>query len=127
MSTMSAITASRYNPEWSRPTNPAFEKYKNIGVRIEDDMLVTESGTEWMTKNLPRKMSEIEDFMARASKEVNTTALEKSVNPSLAVYDLDANLLQTALTDAGLFDWQNSLNGKTVRRGWVWGGKNAAY
>lgn len=43
---------------------PAFEKYKGIGVRIEDDMLVTKDGVEWMTKNLPRKMSDIEAFMA---------------------------------------------------------------
>ena len=48
---------------------PAFEKYKNIGVRIEDDMLVTDSGTEWMTKNLPRKIDDIENFMAKSSKE----------------------------------------------------------
>jgi Xaa-Pro aminopeptidase len=48
---------------------PAFEKYKNIGVRIEDDMLVTETGVVWMTKDLPRKMSDIEAFMAAASKK----------------------------------------------------------
>ena len=43
---------------------PAFEKYKGIGVRIEDDMLVTPHGTRWMTEALPRKMSEIEAFIA---------------------------------------------------------------
>lgn len=47
---------------------PAFEKYTGIGVRIEDDMLVTENGVEWMTKNLPRKIDEIESFMKTASK-----------------------------------------------------------
>jgi Xaa-Pro aminopeptidase len=45
---------------------PAFEKYKNIGVRIEDDMLVTQGGVEWMTAKLPRKISDIEAFMAAA-------------------------------------------------------------
>ena len=49
---------------------PAFEKYKNIGVRIEDDLLVTETGVEWMTKDLPRKLEDIELFMAKASKKV---------------------------------------------------------
>lgn len=49
---------------------PAFEKYKNIGVRIEDDMLVTETGVEWMTRNLPRSISDVEAFMARASREM---------------------------------------------------------
>jgi Xaa-Pro aminopeptidase len=45
---------------------PAFEKYKNIGVRIEDDMLVTAHGVEWMTASLPRKIRDIEAFMASA-------------------------------------------------------------
>lgn len=54
---------------------PVFEKYKNIGVRIEDDMLVTENGVEWMTAKLPRKISDIEAFMAKASKEFPYTAL----------------------------------------------------
>ncbi|MEZ5428007.1 MAG: aminopeptidase P family protein [Pyrinomonadaceae bacterium] len=49
---------------------PAFEKYKNIGVRIEDDMLVTKDGVEWMTKALPRSISDIEAFMGRASREM---------------------------------------------------------
>lgn len=44
---------------------PAFEKYKGIGVRIEDDMLVTQDGVRWMSEALPRKMSDVEDFIAR--------------------------------------------------------------
>jgi Xaa-Pro aminopeptidase len=48
---------------------PAFERHKNTGVRIEDDMLVTADGVEWMTKALPRKISDIEDFIARARRE----------------------------------------------------------
>ena len=47
---------------------PAFEKYKNIGVRIEDDMIVTPTGVDWLTKNLPRKLEDIEGFMASAAK-----------------------------------------------------------
>ncbi len=49
---------------------PMFEKYKNIGVRIEDDMLVTETGVEWMTGKLPRSIADIEGFMATAPKTV---------------------------------------------------------
>ncbi len=48
---------------------PAFERYKNMGVRIEDDLLVTTDEVEWMTKALPRKISDIEDFIARARRE----------------------------------------------------------
>lgn len=48
---------------------PAFEKYKGIGVRIEDDLLVTADGVKWMTEALPRKLSEIEDFIAKARRQ----------------------------------------------------------
>lgn len=61
---------------------PVFEKYKNIGVRIEDDMLVTDTGVEWMTGKLPRKISDIEDFMAKASKDLVWTSLNTK-KPSL--------------------------------------------
>jgi Xaa-Pro aminopeptidase len=62
-----------FKPEdWEKfkhTVGPAFEKYKGIGVRIEDDMLVTETGTRWMTEALPRKLSDVEAFMARARRE----------------------------------------------------------
>ena len=48
---------------------PAFEKYKGIGVRIEDDMLITPEGPKWLSEALPRKMSDIEDFIAKARKQ----------------------------------------------------------
>lgn len=65
------------NEKFIAAIRPAFEKYKNIGVRIEDDMLVTEAGCEWMTKNLPRTISEIESMVARASKEVRNIAVNR--------------------------------------------------
>ena len=46
----------------------AFEKYKGIGVSIEDDMLVTADGVRWMTEALPRRMSEIEAFIAQGRR-----------------------------------------------------------
>ena len=48
---------------------PAFEKYKGIGVRIEDDLLITADGVKWMTEALPRKLNEIEDFIAKARRQ----------------------------------------------------------
>lgn len=48
---------------------PAFEKYKGIGVRIEDDLLITADGVKWMTEALPRKINEIEDFIAKARRQ----------------------------------------------------------
>lgn len=48
---------------------PAFEKYKGMGVRIEDDMVITADGVRWMSEALPRKMSDIEDFIAKARRQ----------------------------------------------------------
>ena len=71
---------------------PAFEKYKNIGVRIEDDMLVTATGTEWLTKNLPRKISDIEAFMAQASKEIGSAARFEKRLPPTGILNTDSHL-----------------------------------
>lgn len=64
------------NEKFIASIRTAFEKYKNIGVRIEDDMLVTQSGAEWMTKALPRSIADIEAFMARAPKDLRTSSFE---------------------------------------------------
>lgn len=46
---------------------PAVEKYRNIGVRIEDDYLIARDGSlEWLTKS-PREIREIE-MMMRATR-----------------------------------------------------------
>jgi Xaa-Pro aminopeptidase len=57
------------NEKFIAAVRPAFEKYKGIGVRIEDDLLITPNGAKWMTEALPRKMAEIEDFIARGRRE----------------------------------------------------------
>lgn len=63
------------NEKFIAAVRPAFEKYKGIGVRIEDDLLVTESGAEWLTKELPRSIADIEAFLARAPSEVRAEAV----------------------------------------------------
>jgi Xaa-Pro aminopeptidase len=57
------------NRKFIAAVRPVFEKYKGIGVRIEDDMLVTPGGVKWLTEALPRRMSDIEDFIARGRRE----------------------------------------------------------
>jgi len=46
---------------------PALAKYAGMGIRIEDDYLITTSGSEWMSKGVPREVSEIESLMKSAS------------------------------------------------------------
>ncbi len=113
------------NKEFIAKVRPVFEKYKNIGVRIEDDLLVTAGGAEWMTRKLPRKIEEIEAFMARASKEMNYTAWknEKPLNRFL----IQNQSIAESENLFSLFSSADFLGGQTIRRGWVSTGKDTAY
>jgi Xaa-Pro aminopeptidase len=44
------------------------EEYRGIGVRIEDDILVTESGCKILSNLLPRHPDEVEAYMAKLLK-----------------------------------------------------------
>jgi len=46
---------------------PVYEKYRNIGVRIEDDILITDNGNIILSKNIPKEIDEIERIMKRKS------------------------------------------------------------
>jgi len=101
------------NKEFLAKVRPIFGKYKNIGVRIEDDMLVTKDGVEWMTKALPRTIADIEAFMAKASKEMAYTRLTPAAKPNFAVIDYDKFNFISLPSD-------EILSGKTIRSGYVW-------
>ena len=49
---------------------PAVEKYKWIGVRIEDDYALTDRGLEWLSRGAPREINEIEALMREPSPQL---------------------------------------------------------
>ena len=52
-----------------RPDDALFpEEYRGIGIRIEDDILVTESGAKILSNALPRHPDEVEAYMAKLLK-----------------------------------------------------------
>lgn len=100
---------------------PAFEKYKNIGVRIEDDMLITETGVEWMSKELPRTIAEIEHFMRKASGTIRVGAVKRDEMPTRQFVANRGSLLDAGFADTGLFETSSAP--RTVRYGWTFTGK----
>lgn len=42
---------------------PAFARYKNIGVRIEDSFLITDAGLKRLSSSVPRTMEEVEAWL----------------------------------------------------------------
>jgi Xaa-Pro aminopeptidase len=55
------------NTAFIEKVRAAVEKYKNIGVRIEDSYLLTPAGLERLSATVPRTISEIEAWMKRGT------------------------------------------------------------
>jgi Xaa-Pro aminopeptidase len=53
--------------EFILKVKPVVQKYNNIGIRIEDDVLVTKDGYENLSAKAPREIHEIEKLMAERS------------------------------------------------------------
>jgi Xaa-Pro aminopeptidase len=53
------------NAAFIAKVRPVAQKYRNIGVRIEDSFLLTESGLQRLSDGVPRTVDEIERFMKR--------------------------------------------------------------
>jgi Xaa-Pro aminopeptidase len=55
------------NRAFKEKVRPAVAKYKDIGVRVEDSFLLTESGPKRLSASVPRTVEEIEAFMRGAA------------------------------------------------------------
>jgi len=54
---------------------PVFEKYKGIGVRIEDDVLITTGEPKVMSAGIPSKLEDVEATIAKLRAAVKTTPM----------------------------------------------------
>ena len=61
--------------KFAEAVRPAFEKYKGIGVRIEDDVLITTGDPKVISAEIPSKLEEVEADVARLREAVKTTPL----------------------------------------------------
>ena len=58
------LPATAENAAFIEKVRPMVQKYRNIGVRIEDSFLLTEAGLDRLSSGVPRTIAEIERFMA---------------------------------------------------------------
>jgi Xaa-Pro aminopeptidase len=60
------------NEKFIAAVRPAFEKYKGIGVRIEDDVLITAGQPKVISAGIPSKLEDVEAAVAGLRKASRT-------------------------------------------------------
>ena len=63
------------NEKFIQAVRPAFEKYKGIGVRIEDDVLITAGDPKILSAAIPSQLEEVEAALAKLRQAVKTTPM----------------------------------------------------
>jgi Xaa-Pro aminopeptidase len=61
--------------KFAATVRPVFEKYKGIGVRIEDDVLVTDGAPKVLSAAIPSKLEDVEAAIAKLRSAVKSTPL----------------------------------------------------
>ncbi len=54
--------------EFVKKVKPVYEKFRNISIRIEDDILVTEKGNRVLSASVPKEVKDIEKLMRKRSR-----------------------------------------------------------
>jgi len=61
---LDALEDTAENRAFKEKVRPVVQRYKDIGVRVEDSFLLTETGLVRLSARVPRSLEEIEAFMA---------------------------------------------------------------
>jgi Xaa-Pro aminopeptidase len=63
------------NLKFIEAVRPAFEKYKGIGVRIEDDLQITTAAPKILSSGIPSRLEDVEATVAKLRKQIKSTPL----------------------------------------------------
>ena len=72
--------------KFAAAVRPVFEKYKGIGVRIEDDVLITNGEPKVMSAAIPSKLEDVEASIAKHARRRKSNAAAVTSSRSLNLY-----------------------------------------